>query len=160
MSPLPSVSNSLCRITLRNLGISIPRKSKNIFLLCHVSSVYRFPAEWFMIHLCLCCYVFGKLFWYDKSTETQSCRKIARIKLSNNNWIYFYWKFGMFFVYNFNKTLAGVVHCHFTAHITLPLHKYVQFRRAGRWDRHSECPQTVIWSSASDVLDVKCHRTP
>lgn len=39
VSPLFFLQLSLYRITLRNLGISIPRKSKNIFVLCHVSSV-------------------------------------------------------------------------------------------------------------------------
>ena len=48
----------------------------------------------------------------------------------------------------------------FTADITLPLHQCVQFHRAGRWDKHPQCPQTVSWPPTSDVLDVKCHRAP
>lgn len=65
-------------------------------------------------------------------------------------------------LYNTETTMTGecLQRFFFSADITLPWHQCVQFHRAGRWDKHPQCPQTVSWPPTADVLDVKCHRAP
>lgn len=85
---------------------------------------------------------------------------MAGISLSNDNCLFITpeWRVSLLqHRENNDRRMLTVV---FTAEITLPLRQCVQFRRAGRWDKHPQCPQALLWPPTSDVLDVKCHRAP